>query len=495
MNLRPYQKECIEAIPERGRFLIQMATGLGKTVTFANIPRRGRMLILSHRDELVRQPARYFDCSYGIEQAGNKSHGEEVVSASVQSLVRRLNSFRPSDFDIIVVDEAHHAAANSYRKILSYFRPRLTLGFTATPNRGDGVSLEGQFDDIIFERDLEWGIKNGYLSDIRCMRVDLGYDLRGVASRLGDYDARGLDQAVNIESANKAVAETYQQYAQGPTLIFAASVEHARNIAKEIPGAEVVVGGEDRTGRLTAFREGKIKCLVNCMVFTEGTDLPNIETVIIARPTQNVALYTQMVGRGTRLAPCKEYLKLIDCVGASSLNLCTAPSLIGLDIPDQEEPLPDDDNVDIFDLPAIIEEKFDTPKYWIKNASMVDLWARGKKYNLHGVNWFRAANGALYLGKPKYRIPAPDKLGRVPWNGRPTPLQRVLDEVFKALITHHMDSRTLWDKSSVSRWGEYRATDKQKTMVANFLPEMNTETMTKAEAAAIITRYFIGRDL
>lgn len=154
-----------------------MATGLGKTVTFANIPRRGRNLILSHREELVRQPMKYYDCSYGVERAGEHSHGEEVVSASVQTLVRRLDKFSPDAFDTIIVDEAHHAAANTYRKILDYFKPRLTLGFTATPNRGDKVRLDTVFSDIIFARDLRFGIQNGYLCDIYCMRVDIGYDL------------------------------------------------------------------------------------------------------------------------------------------------------------------------------------------------------------------------------------------------------------------------------------------------------------------------------
>lgn len=496
MELRPYQKECIEALPERGAFLIQMATGLGKTPTLANVPRRGRMLILSHRDELVRQPRRYFEnCSFGIEQAGEQSCGEDVVSASVPSMTRRLARFRPDAFDVVVVDEAHHAAAASYRKILDYFKPRLLLGFTATPNRGDGVGLDGIFEDIIFERDLEWGIKHGYLSDIHCIRCDIGFDLRDVSSRLGDYSAEELDKAVNITSANKAVADAYRRYARGRTLIFAVSVAHAEAIAREIPGSEVVVGGRDRTLTLERFQSGDLKCIVNCMVFTEGTDLPGVETVIIARPTQNVALYTQMVGRGMRLFPGKKFLTLVDCVGVSSLNLCTAPSLLGLDVSvlDPQDRLPED--VDIFDIPEELARVMDCPRYWIRNARIVDLWAKGRKYNLHGVNWFRTARGDLVLGKPKFRLPAPDKLGRVLWNGVKAPYQRALDEVYRALCEHHEDSRNLWDVSRARKWGEYRATDKQKDMVRRFLPGYDVESLTKAEAAAIITRMFLGRDL
>lgn len=493
MELRPYQRECIEALPERGAFLIQMATGLGKTVTFANIPRRGRMLILSHRDELVRQPVRYFDVPVGIEQAECRSCFEEVISASVPSMVRRLKRFPPDMFDVVVVDEAHHAAAASYRKIIEHFRPRLLLGFTATPNRGDGVGLEDIFEDIIFERDLEWGIRNGYLSDIRCLRCDIGFDLRDVSSRLGDYSADELEAAVNITSANKAVADAYRRYAKGQTLVFAVSVAHAEAIAREIPGSEVVIGGKDRTVVLERFRAGDLKCIVNCMVFTEGTDLPNVETVLIARPTKNIALYTQMVGRGCRLYPGKDHMTLIDCVGASALSLCTASSLIGMDasLLDKEdaEKIAEED---IFDIPEAVGRVMDTPKYWIRNAQIVDLWAKGRKYNLHGVNWFRTASGDLLLGRPKFRLPAPDKLGRVFCQGRKVPYQRALDEVYKALCDLHEDKRSLWDRNIARRWGEYSATDKQIEMVKRFLPDYDTTDMTKGEAGAILTRLFLG---
>ncbi len=494
MKLRPYQQECIEALPERGAYLIQMATGMGKTVTFANIPRRGRMLILSHRDELVRQPVKYFDVPVGIEQGDSHSCFEEIISASVPSIVRRLKKFPPDMFDIVVVDEAHHAAAQSYRKILAHFKPRLTLGFTATPNRGDGVGLEDIFEDIIFERDLEWGIKNGYLSNIHCLRCDIGFDLRDVSSRLGDYSADELEAAVNIASANQAIADAYRRFAKGQTLIFAVSVAHAEAIAREIPGSEVVIGGKDRSLTLERFKRGELKCIVNCMVFTEGTDLPNIETVIIARPTKNVALYTQMVGRGTRLYPGKESLTLIDCVGASAINLCTAPSLLGIDasLLDPQDMLK---NEDIFDLPDDIQRVMDTPKYWIRNAQIVNLWAKGRKYNLHGINFFRTARGDLILGKPRFRLPAPDKLGRVLWQGRKVPYQKALDDIYRSLCTNYDDMRNLWDKTRADKWGEYRATDKQIEMVKRFLPEFNTEGITKSEAGAIITRFFLGRDL
>ena len=179
ITLRDYQQECVNIInnTESGSYLVAVATGLGKTVIFSHIKRRGRMLILSHREELVWQPRKYFDCTFGVEQADNHSNGDEVVSASVQSLVRRLDSFSPDDFDIIITDEAHHAVADTYRRIYDYFKPRLHIGFTATPNRADNVKLGEIYSKIIYERNIKWGIDHKYLTDVKCFTVDIGFDL------------------------------------------------------------------------------------------------------------------------------------------------------------------------------------------------------------------------------------------------------------------------------------------------------------------------------
>lgn len=248
------------------------------------------MLWLSHREELVYQPKKYFSCSFGVERAGEHSHGEEVVSASVQTLVRRLNDFDPNEFDVVLVDEAHHSSAATYIKILDYFKPRLRIGITATPNRGDHVRLDTVFSDIIFQRDLRWGIQNGYLTDIYCLRVDIGYDLSAVRTRMGDYAPGELEEA--MEGTADAIAEAYRDYARGATLIFAVSVHQAEEIAARIPGAVVVTGQtKDRASIIQDFTDGKIPCIVNVMVFTEGTDIPRVETVIMARPTQSEGLY------------------------------------------------------------------------------------------------------------------------------------------------------------------------------------------------------------
>lgn len=491
IHLRPYQEEALASIPEAGAFVICLATGMGKSVVFSRVPRRGRMLILSHRDELVHQPEKYFDCTFGVEQGDETSHGEEVISASVQSLVRRLHKFQPDDFDVVVCDEAHHSPAPTYRKIFDYFKPRLLLGFTATPNRNDGVGLKEIYEDIIFERNLKWGIENGYLSNIHCLRVDIGVDLRQVAQRLGDYASDSLERAMNIESANDAIAEAYKLYAKPPVLIFCASVAHAEALAEKIPGAVAVRGGEDRSETVQAFSEGKIPCLTNCMVFTEGTDLPNIQTVIVARPTKNISLYTQMAGRGTRLYPGKEYLTLIDCVGAcDEADLCTAPSLLGLDIDDVPSFQRYKLQGDLFDLPEIMTELEDGPEAWIRNVEQVDLWARRNKYNMHGVNYFRMPDGSLILSNPRMVIPAEDTLGRIMWNGRPEPAQKVFDEVYSTLCYKHSENRALWDLNLTRHWGNTPATEKQKALIRRNYPEFDVSSLTKFEAGQILTHHF-----
>ena len=956
LELRPYQKEALASIPEAGAFLICLATGLGKSVVFSQVPRRGRMLILSHRDELVHQPEKYFDCTFGVEQGDEKSHGEEVISASVQSLVRRLDKFKPDDFDVLVTDECfvgstlvdgrpikkvqagdyvtaynhktgrlemkkvvkvyknpmpkylvkinsklictlnhpiydirqeryvpagklcvddlmytrsglcepvlglelirastkndkcvynlevedlhnyfangylvhncHHSTAPTYRKIYDYFKPRLHLGFTATPNRNDGIGLKAIYEDIIFERNLKWGIENGYLSKIHCLRVDIGVDLRRVAQRLGDYAPEALERTINIESANKAVAEAYRLYAKPPALIFCASVAHAEALATLIPGAVAVKGGEDRSAVIQAFSEGKIPCITNCMVFTEGTDLPCVQTVIVARPTKNNSLYCldeqteiltvdgwkkdvrigervatydiktgqieyspvlatirrqlepdeyfcrfhgqssdirvtnhhrmiimprhkssysfveaesllnkynryhipvagimkfkgvpltdaeltfigwvmtdgtinrcnnqitisqsshhvdycqeieqciidcgfkyskhvyerrgvnwhqsgknvnwtisygkprgrdkhltgwsrleaylskdlspslfemtehqfevmltaiwhadghkncypdtkhiskgnktfierlqimgilrgyrasvslcqrknakdlwtlhikhqdfifisefnseahahwikeqhtnescwcvqteqgtlvtrrngkvtilgncQIAGRGMRLYPGKEYMTLIDCVGAGdNADLCTAPSLLGLDIENVPASQRKKLQGDLFDLPEIARELEDTPEAWIRNVHYVDLWAKRNSYDMHGINFFKMPDGSLVLSEPRMILPAEDSLGRIEWNGRPEPAQKVFDEVYQELKRNYEDKRPLWDLNLMRYWGASPATEKQIAVIARKYPDYDTSGLTKFEAGQILTR-------
>ena len=499
MELRDYQQACIDEIEARppGRYLVQMATGLGKTVTFANIPRRGRMLILSHREELVRQPLKYFDCMTGVEMA--KEHAPpmaEVVSASVLSMTRRLERFEPDAFDLIICDEAHHAAARTYRRIFDYFRPRKLIGFTATPNRSDSVRLDDVFQEIIFQRDLCWAIKQGWLCDIYCRRVNIGYDLTNVHTRNGDYAPGELDEA--MEGTADAVAQCYRELATGATLIFAASVRQCQEITERIPGAVAVTGETKERGKIIeAFTRREIPCLVNCMVFTEGTDIPLVETVIIARPTQSDSLYAQMVGRGLRLHPDKERLNLIDCVGVTGrASLCTAPSLLGIDLSNLPPKRQEQVEGLLFELPAKAAQASDCPESWIRNVEVVDLWAKAQSYQTHNVNWFQMPDGELVCSlteNRRLRIPPADALGNVSLNGETVPMQTALDRAYRALTERFEDQRYLWDLKQVKRWGKAAASEKQQKMIQRMFPSFRDENLTKMQASMILNRMFAGK--
>lgn len=359
LTQRPYQIECEQAIMDAGpgRHLIALATGLGKTVIFTHLKNVGRVLILSHRDELVRQPEKYYGNAvrFGVEKADEHASDEEVVSASVQSLSQdaRLKRFSPDAFETIIVDEAHHAAAPTYRKILDYFTgAKRILGFTATPRRGDSIGLSCVFDDIIFSRDIRWGIMNNYLSRIRCEEVRAAYSLDTVDKTNGDYSASQLEHLFLDEelSVIPAAAKTYLEKCHNTgrhTLIYCVTKRVGylllETIRKMLPDDEkeqvqAVFGGtpdEERAKILSDFQSGDIRCIINCMVLTEGTDLPICDAVLNLRPTCRNTLYQQMVGRGTRLYSGKEYCLVIDVIpenaDTSRRTLCTAPTLFGID--------------------------------------------------------------------------------------------------------------------------------------------------------------------
>lgn len=441
------------------------------------------MLIISHRQELVTQPKKFFEYSYGIEQGTNKSNGEKVISASIQTLVNRLNNFKTDDFDVIIIDEAHHSAASSYKKVIDYFKPHKLLGFTATPNRGDNIKLSDIYSEIIFERSLKWGILNKYLSGIDCKRVTLDYDLSDVKLSGGDYQLKSLDLAVNIDKANDGIADCFYKHARGQTIIFCTSVNHCYEIQKKIEGSKVIDGKtkkEDREQIIKDFTERKFKCLINCLVFTEGTDIPLIETVIIARPTKNASLYTQMVGRGLRLYENKDKLLLIDCVGASSLDLCTAPTLMGLNPQILSKEDQDKIEGDLFDLENQINFYADTPKSWIKNIENVEIFKKKNGYDTHNINYILMGNGSLRLKMKKLdiTIKTPDELGNTEMNnGKKIPMQKAFDRIYNFLVENYQDDSQIWDVSKIKRWGKSLASEKQIDFISKLAIQKNIKLL------------------
>lgn len=498
-ELRSYQSECLAEIARRGpgRWLVQMATGMGKTFTFARIPRYGRTLILSHREELTEQPIKYYDCPVGIERAQHRAGNEPVVSASIQTMSRRLDRFRPDEFELIIVDEAHHAAASTWRKTLDHFSPAArVIGFTATPNRFDGVQLADIFDDIIYEYPLRRGIEDGWLAPVHALRVDVGYDLTEVRTRAGDFAAGELERAVNIDAANHAIAEAVSRLGEPPVLIFCAGVAHAQALAAMIPGAVAVTGTtEDRADILAS----KPDVICNCQIFTEGTDLPWIRTIAMARPTQSPALYEQMAGRGLRQHPGKTRCTLIDFVGASRLGFCEAPSLLGIDVSEVPPEYRDEIQGDLLaDLPDLIEQRMDTPAAWIRNVRIVELWAVQNKIDRRGINWFHHPDGKLTVHMPErkwLRVTAPDLLGdcylESSGGGRIGPMlqQRAIDRAATVLERDAEEYRAIWDLRCFGRWAKLPATDKQLKLIHRRMKKYTPpESLTRGEASLILNR-------
>lgn len=506
--LRSYQEECINRMKYKytnfpGSYLIKLPTGMGKTVIFSEFINyiKGKMLIISHRKELVYQPKKYFNCSYAIEMNKTTYQDEKVLSTTVQTINRRLGKFKRNEFDVIIVDEAHHSPAKTYRKILDYFTPRCVFGFTATPNRGDRIGLNNVYEDIIYSKDLRFGIDNNFLTNVTCKKVDIGYDLRGLKSYNGDFRQKQLDEIVNVSMANDAIAEAYFKIAKGQTVIFGCSIAHCIEIQKRIPNSYIIsslTNKKDRDIILKDFADKKFDCLINCMILTEGTDIPCIETIIMARPTKNESLYQQCVGRGLRLHPGKDKLLLIDCVGVSDLNICSAPTLLGLNT---DNLLNKDMSLiegDLFEIEDKIQQLSNNPHSWIKNIQVVSIWAKKNKYNTHGVNYIRMPNGDLVFNIPKTKnsmtISKPDEFGNSIYTinnqNFAAPVQKIFDMVYNTLCKKYSSDKNIWDISSIKRWKNSDATNKQKMWINKKLEGFNTDNLSKFDAASILNRIF-----
>ena len=350
MKLRPYQQEAVEAIEAQwkqvDRTLLVLPTGTGKTVVFCDVARRrvrdgGRVLILAHRGELLEQAADKMLAATGLRCALEKADSScldswyRVTVGSVQSLQRpvRLERFAPDWFDTIVVDEAHHVLADSYRRILEHFSGAKVLGVTATPDRGDMRNLGSVFESLAYEYTLPKAIREGYLCRIQAQTIPLKLDLTGVGTAAGDFKAGELGTALDPYLVQ--IAEEMGKYCVGRrTVVFLPLVKTSqkfRDILTEQGFRAAEVNGEsgDRARVLADFEAGRYDVLCNSMLLTEGWDCPAVDCVVVLRPTKIRSLYAQMVGRGTRLAPGKTELLLLDFLWHTERHeLCHPASLI-----------------------------------------------------------------------------------------------------------------------------------------------------------------------
>ena len=338
--LRPYQNEAVEAVEREfltnTSTLLVMATGLGKTATFGEMIRRmstngKRCLVIAHRSELVEQAARHIQTRVGINasvemaerRATTGGYSDPVVVASVQTCVaerggaKRMERFNPSQFSLVVVDEAHHATSSSYRDVINYFTAggAKVLGVTATPDRADEEALGQVFDSVAYEYGVAEGIADGYLVPIKQTMVTVSsLDYSDCRTTAGDLNGADLDRVLKYEETlHRMVEPTVKIAGERRTLVFCASVEHAERVAEIInrykPNTAAFVSAntpQDR--RRTIFRDvgdGKYQFLCNVGIATEGWDDPatdnkGVQFIAMMRPTKSRSLYCQMVGRGTR---------------------------------------------------------------------------------------------------------------------------------------------------------------------------------------------------
>ncbi len=380
-QLRPYQQEGIDAVINEltGGCTSQLfvcATGLGKTFIATKILNNEifkKVLWLTHTEELIDQSAKailneeFDDKSLfkDIDACGNfidyldaldgkspddlfdgltytearikghigivKQHRMDVdckiVVASIQTMVRRLDKMSKNQFDLIICDEAHLAVSNTWSKTVNYFNPKLLLGLTATPTRSDGMSLSNLFDKIVFERDIKFGIENGYLCEIDAVRIKTEINIDAVHTLAGDLNTKELESLVNTPARNNLIVDKYLEYATGrQALVFCVDVKHAMDLAEAFVGkgvtANFVVGDEslcpDRKERVQSFRNKEVSVLTNVNILTAGVDIPDTNCIIAARPTKSLVMFMQSVGRGTRLKSDGGNLLLLDIVDNTS---------------------------------------------------------------------------------------------------------------------------------------------------------------------------------
>lgn len=333
--LRDYQAQAVTEL--RAAYssgarapLLVMPTGAGKTATFSAIThgaasRGRRVLILVHRRELIRQASAKLTqvgVPHGIIAAGQPWTDAPVQVASVQTLVRRLDriDWEP---DLIVIDEAHHACAGSWERVLSHWPSALQLGVTATPQRLDGRGLGITFDRLVLGPTVEYLIQKGYLTAARLYAPPAVADLSGMKKRAGDFSPEEAAERLDRPQVTGDAIDHYRRICPGaPAIAFCCTTRHAESVAEQFRSAgyraETLLGStapERREALVQELADGQVQLLVTVDVVSEGFDCPGATAAILLRPTQSEALYLQQVGRVLRPAPGKAHAVILDHVG------------------------------------------------------------------------------------------------------------------------------------------------------------------------------------
>ena len=337
-TLRDYQSDIVEQVRHAFRQgyhapLLQSPTASGKTVIYAYITERAAemgnsVMILTHRQELLKQTSdALFEMRvpHGLISPKYSASRDKIQVASVQTLVRRLGKYKEPD--LIIIDECHHSQAGSWKKILSSYPNAKLLGVTATPIRLDGkglgVQAGGFFDTLVNGLSVQELIDLGYLSKPVIYAPPQQIDMSALHKQFGDYKQKEVDDLMDKPTITGCAVEHYQKLCPGqPTIVFCASVKHAKHVAEQFNQAGITaesidgkLNDKDRTDRIQALGNGGIDVLTSCEIISEGTDIPVVSVGILLRPTASTGLFLQQCGRILRIHPDKKCSIILDHVG------------------------------------------------------------------------------------------------------------------------------------------------------------------------------------
>lgn len=354
----PIQQEALAALARsradgRGRALVVMATGLGKTFLAAfdvraweqGAGRTPRVLFVAHRRELLQQAAATFrrvmpTAPFGWCAGGRAELAGQVVFASIQKISRpaQLSRLRGDAFDYVIIDEVHHAAAPSYRRLLRQLAPGFLLGLTATPERADEADILRLFDDHMpYRADLAEGISRELLVPFRYTGLADTVDYGPIPWRSGRFDPEALTAAVSSQQRMERLWEAWQAHPGQRTLIFCVSIAHARFVCGWLQGRGLRVAAvhsdpdsADRQEAVEALEDGLLDALCTVDLFNEGVDIRPVDRVVMLRPTESSVIFLQQLGRGLRTAPGKSRLEVLDFVGNHRVFLTRLRGLVAL---------------------------------------------------------------------------------------------------------------------------------------------------------------------
>lgn len=532
IKLRDYQREAIDAVftawsGGMRRPAIVLPTGAGKTVVFASLikefmhdqdleeeyegraPGR-RVIVLAHRDELVDQAIAKIraiapDLNVGKVKATDREVTADVMVCSVQTLARgnALHQMLMPGLGavgLIITDECHHAAAVSYKKIYDAFPNALQLGVTATMARGDGVGLGSVWEDVVYKRSILNLISKGHLTDVRTVQVDLKeLDMESVGVSRGDWAAGDLGRALMESEADTAIARAYRDHAGGRQgIVFTPTVETAHAAANALHmsgcGPAAVIHGESpkhiRQEIYDEFRTGKMRILVSCMVLTEGFDAPWAEVAVIARPTRNAALYTQMVGRVLRPWPGKKEALVLDLVGASANRLRT---LIDLE-PGAVKELRDGESL----AEAVVREAEEGNRTVSAGSVAFELKARDvDSFGASGIAWVRSPKGVMFINCGEHYVFLwPSKADTGTWDvGVVRPGEKAETTPYRSLSLGEAmawgeavsEDYAAFSVARTARWRTSRPTEKQIALAAVH-GIRGAADMTRGELSTVLDR-------